>query len=50
MNHFDIGQRVVMDRKLFIIAAYNGNKAVLIPASESGYVEVVTPYYTQWNT
>ena len=50
MNHFDVGRRVVMDRKLFIIMAYNGDKVVLVPAEESGYVEVVRPYYTQWKT
>lgn len=47
-SHFEVGKRVVKDRKLFIILAYNGDRAVLVPAEESGYVEVVKPYYTQW--
>lgn len=46
-NHFDVGKRVVMDRKLFIIAAYNGDRVILLPAEQSGYVEVVRPYFTK---
>lgn len=49
MNGFKIGDRVIMDRKQFIIAAYNRDKVVLIPSEQSGYVQVVRPYYTQWS-
>lgn len=48
MNHFDIGKRVVLDRQLYIIFAYNNDRVVLVPADQSGYVRVVQPFYTQW--
>ena len=47
-NHFEVGKLVVMERKLFIIAGYTHDRVILIPAEQSGYVEVVQPYYTQW--
>lgn len=47
-GHFSVGSRVVMDRKLYQIFAYNGDRVVLVPVEESGYVKVVRPYYTQW--
>ena len=46
-QHFAVGRRVVMGNHLYIILAYNDQRVVLIPAEVSGYVEVVTPYYTQ---
>ena len=50
MTGFEIGDRAIMNRKQYIIAAYNRDKVVLIPSEESGYVEVVLPYYTQWSS
>jgi hypothetical protein len=45
--HFAVGERVVMDRKMFQVMAYNRERVVLMPVEVSGYVEVVKPYYTK---
>ncbi len=45
---FDVGSKVIYERKLFQVMAYNGQKVVLLPLEHTGSVLVITPYYTQW--